>query len=453
MNLRTKVVAALVGLSAFAAIAIGVSTYRTTADRLASEIDRSLDAAIDVILPPRGGDALGDDEMADGDGATAGRRPLRPRSFEQIVVQVINGAGTPVYAPSGALPVAAADVRLAGADARRLERQASATVDGEQFRVTTASIGDGRGAVQVARSLAEQERVLAAQRRRTVIATIVVTAAAAMIGWFIARQVTRRLVRLTAAAEEVATTGRLDVPIAAGGTDEAGRLGVAFSDMLGALARSREDQQRLVQDAGHELRTPLTSLRTNVSVMRRFDDLPPETRQQVLDDLDGETRELTALVDELVQLATERRTEETPVDTELGPLVERVAARTARRSGREIVVDADGSRSIVRLQALERAVGNLLENAVKFDATAGRIDVAVHAGRIEVSDRGPGIADADLPHVFDRFYRAVDARSRPGSGLGLSIVKDVATLHGGSVFASNRAGGGATVGLSLPTVP
>lgn len=451
MSLRTKVVASLVVLSALAAIAIGLSTYHGTVDQIRDEIERSLDAAIDVLLPPRGDDALPDDAAGD---QSATRRPrFRPRSFEQIVVQVINAEGAPVYFPSGVLPVTEADVAVAGADARRLERRGTATVDGERFRVATVSIGDGRGAIQVARSLAEQERVQAAQRRRTVVATVLVTAVAALIGWFVARQITRRLVRLTAAAEEVADTGRLDVPIDAGGPDEAGRLGVAFSGMLAALARSRDDQQRLVQDAGHELRTPLTSLRTNISVLRRFDDLPAATRQQVLDDLDIEARELTALVDELVQLATEQRTDEAPVEASLGPLVRRVAERAARRSGREIVVDADSSRSVVRPQALERAVGNLIENAVKFDEQpGGRIDVVVRNGRIEVSDRGPGIDDADLPHVFDRFYRAVGARSRPGSGLGLSIVNDVATMHGGTAFATNRPGGGATVGISLPTI-
>lgn len=453
MSLRTKVVAALVALSALAAIAIGVSTYRSTAQRLADEIERSLDDAIDVLLPPRGDDALSEDELSDD--TPAGRRQrLRPRSFEQIVVQLVNAAGVPVYAPSGELPVTDADVALAGAEARRVERRSVATVDGERFRIVTASVGDGRGAVQVARSLAEQARVLDAQRRRTIVSTVAVTAIAALAGWFLARQLTRRIVRLTAAAEDVAATGRLDVPIETSGDDEAARLGVAFSGMLAALARSRDDQQRLVQDAGHELRTPLTSLRTNISVLRRFDDLPATTRQQVLDDLDSEARELTALVDELVQLATEQRADEAAVETALRPLVERVADRARRRSGREISVSTDDSRVLARPQALERAIGNLVENAVKFDEqSVGRIEIVVRDGTVEVSDRGPGIAEADLPHVFDRFYRAVGARGRPGSGLGLSIVRDVATSHGGSTFAVNRPGGGATVGISLPPLP
>jgi two-component system sensor histidine kinase MprB len=355
---------------------------------------------------------------------------------------------------SGVLPVDDVDAVIAADTTARDTRSRTTTIDGERFRVLTASIGGGRGAIQTARSLAENDRVLAAQRNRTLLAVSIVTALAALIGWFIARQATRRLVKLTAAAEEVATTGRLDVSVSVGGDDEAGRLGIAFGDMLGALARSRDDQQRLVQDAGHELRTPLTSLRTNISVLRRFDDLAPDMRHRVLDDLDSEAKELTSLVNELVQLATERRAEETPQDVELGAVVTQVAERASRRSSRAVIVQADDSRASVRPQALERAVSNLIENALKFDDRPdGQIDVAVCDGRIEVSDRGPGIDPADLPHVFDRFYRSVAARSRPGSGLGLSIVGDVASLHGGQAFAEQRAGGGATVGIILPTLP
>jgi two-component system, OmpR family, sensor histidine kinase MprB len=457
MTLRLKFVIALVALSALATIAIGVSTYSSTANRLGGEVDRSLANAVDQVFD-RLGRGPGPDVDGDANPASNDGRgfpgPRRPLSFEQILIQAIDEAGTVWLAPaSGALPVDAADIVVAADAEPRIERWSRTEIDGTSYRMVTVSLGQSAGALQAARSLAENDRVLAAQRNRTILAMIVVTIAAAAIGWLIARQATRRLVRLTAAAEEVANTGRLDVAVAVGGTDEAGRLGVAFGDMLGALARSRDDQQRLVQDAGHELRTPLTSLRTNISVLRRFDDLPAETRHRVLDDLDGEARELTTLVNELVQLATEERTEEIPQIVELAPIVERVADRARRRSGRLVLVDADACRALVRPQALERAVGNLVENALKFDDRPdGTIDIEVRNGRIAVSDRGPGIEPADLPRVFDRFYRSISARSRPGSGLGLSIVDDVAKMHGGTAFATNRTDGGATVGLALPIV-
>jgi len=299
--------------------------------------------------------------------------------------------------------------------------------------------------------------VLDSLRNLTLVATALIVALAAAVGWLIARQVTRRLARLTGVAEEVAATGRLDVPVPVEGTDEAGRLGGAFNEMLIALGRSRDAQQRLVQDAGHELRTPLTSLRTNVSVLRRHESLPPETRTRVIEDLDAETRELTGLVNELVELATDARDDEPHQHIELGPLAERVAERARRRTGRSITVTADGSVVDVRPQALERVVSNLLDNAAKFDALAAGdgvepIEVEITGGRLEVRDRGPGIPADDLDHVFDRFYRAVGARSRPGSGLGLAIVRDLVEAHGGTVSAENRPGGGALVSFTLPTV-
>jgi two-component system sensor histidine kinase MprB len=225
--------------------------------------------------------------------------------------------------------------------------------------------------------------------------------------------------------------------------------------MLGALARSRDQQQQLVQDAGHELRTPLTSLRTNVAVLRRMEDLAPDARRQLVDDLDSETRELTALVNELVELATDRRDDEPAQDCDLGGLAEQAAARVRRRSGRDVTVVKDGSLVACRPSAIDRAIVNLIDNAAKFSASGGTkgavIDVVVEGGRVAVSDRGPGIPAADLSHIFDRFYRSVASRSLPGSGLGLAIVRDIVESHGGTVFAEAREGGGSTVGFALPT--
>ncbi len=224
----------------------------------------------------------------------------------------------------------------------------------------------GVGAVQIARSSRETERVLSVIRQRTLMSVSLVIIGAAIIGWLIGRQVTRRLVRLTQAADDVAVTGRLDVEVPVSGSDETGRLGKAFNGMLGALARSRDQQQQLVQDAGHELRTPLTSLRTNVAVLRRMDDLAPEARRQLVDDLDSETKELTALVNELVELATDRRDDEPAQECDLGVLCEQAAARVRRRTGREVVVHSDSSVVSCRPSAIDRAIVNLIDNAAKF---------------------------------------------------------------------------------------
>ncbi len=222
--------------------------------------------------------------------------------------------------------------------------------------------------------------------------------------------------------------------------------------MRGARAASRAPQHQLVQDAGHELRTPLTSLRTNVSVLRRYEGLSSDSRQQLLDDLDSESRELTALVNELVDLATDRRDDEVPQTEVLRTVADRVAERARRRTGREIVVDADDSTASIRVHAFERAVQNLVDNAVKF-APNGPIEISVRRGTVAVRDHGPGLEAGDEDKIFERFYRAVASRSLPGSGLGLSIVRSVADSHGGTVSAANAAGGGALIGIQLPVEP
>jgi two-component system sensor histidine kinase MprB len=219
------------------------------------------------------------------------------------------------------------------------------------------------------------------------------------------------------------------------------------------LRRSRDDQQRLVQDAGHELRTPLTSLRTNLDVLRRYPDLSAEERNQIVDDLHAETEELVELVNELVAVASGAADDE-PVETfSLGDAARELAERYERRTGREVRVTAD--RSLVRAQraAVQRAISNLLDNARKFDASGGPIEVEVGAGTLLVLDRGPGIPEHDRELIFERFHRAPEARTLPGSGLGLSIVRDVVERHGGRVLAEGRSGGGASVGFHLPVAP
>lgn len=442
MSLRLKLVLALVALSAAATAAIGVFSYRTTATQLRAQIDQSLVAATrDTYARP------GDRDDARQPPGTLGEF----KSAGDVIGQFLAPDGDIVTYSDVTLPVSAADLALARSS-QAVGRYRDVTIEGERYRMLTTASGNGRGALQAARSLDEAEQVLATLRTRILVAALVVMAVAALLGWIIARQVTRRLVRLTSAAEQVTATGDLEVEVPVSGTDETGRLGTAFNEMLHAIARSKQDQQRLVQDAGHELRTPLTSLRTNLYALRRSDELTAPQRAQVLGDLEGETEELTRLINEVVELATDRRGDEPEAEIALAPLIERVAARAATRAGREVTVHADDSVVVGRELALARVIGNLIENASKFDETGGPIEVDCTAGRIEVADRGPGFLDEDLPHVFDRFYRATAARSRPGSGLGLSIVADIVEQHGGTAFAGNRDGGGAVVGIQLPIV-
>ncbi|WP_399897232.1 ATP-binding protein [Streptomyces sp. BBFR51] len=406
--------------------------------------------------------------------AEVGRQRLSPADFSSSApghdivrpartdVQVLGPDGGVLDPAEPRLPVTDADRRTAGArTAGRVVQHDDVDVGDDVFRVATVSLGDGRGGVQVAQEFSDTEDLLRALQRRTLLLMAAVVVAAGLFGWWLARRITRRLVVLTSAAESVARTRRLGVQVPVTGPDEVGRLGRAFDLMLGRLAQSEEDQRRLVQDAGHELRTPLTSLRTNISLLRRIDELPPDAREELVADLGQEARELTDLVNELVELAAGQSAGEPPQPVDLAGVAHDVAALARRRTGREIAVRVCGETATEgRPALLTRAISNLVENAAKFDPDGtGPIEVAVAgpalpgAIRVEVLDRGPGISDADLTRVFDRFYRAAGARSQPGSGLGLSIVREVALAHGGAPFAYRRDGGGSVIGFTVGTVP
>ncbi len=448
MTLRVKLAIAMVALAAASTALAGFVSYASTGHELRERVDRSIEDAAarfgvgDDHLDPR---PSGDERHPEGEDEEYDEYP---RSFTQILVQTIDVDGNVLRAADGgAFPVGDADREIARAGEPRSTGCRDLEVDGEDYRVITVGV-EGGGAVQLARSLDETNDILDTILDRTLLIVLASSALALGIALFISQQVTRRLVRLTEVASDVAASGDVGVHVPVDGHDETGRLGRAFAEMLASLARSRRSQQQLVQDAGHELRTPLTSLRTNISVMRRYDELSPSAREQLLDDLDVETRELTDLVNELVELATDLRDDEAPSPVALADIARAVADKSARRSGRSVLVDADGSVVLAQPQAVERAIANLVGNAVKF--SDGAVEVVCRVGRVDVLDRGPGIAVDDLPHLFDRFYRSVQARSLPGSGLGLSIVRDVVERHGGSVHAANRDGGGAVLGFTLP---
>jgi len=437
MGLRWKIALSLAVIALTATTAVGLISYRSTSARLVDEIDRSINEA-SVQMLVRVGD---------------GRIQLPSRGLLEVYsVRVLNAAAEPVASSFMVEPEVTPDAASVVGAPRAIDRS-TVSVEGADLRVHT--IGVAEGAVQIARPLDEVERVLDDLRRRTITLVVVVSLAAAALGWMIAGSVAAPLRRLTRAAEDVGSSGRLDVEVPGTGTDEVGRLGGAFRNMLGALAQSRAEQHRLVQDAGHELRTPLTSLRTNLAVLRRHPQMEPEIRDGILDDLDSEVSELTDLVNELVAVASGELEAQPSERIVLGDLAEEVAERVGRRRSREIVVERPGGPAAVDASrsALDRAITNLVDNACKFDASGGPIDVVVDGGTLTVLDRGPGIAEHEREQVFDRFHRADAARSMPGSGLGLSIVKDVVVRQGGTVFATAREGGGSAIGFTLPLSP
>jgi two-component system, OmpR family, sensor histidine kinase MprB len=251
----------------------------------------------------------------------------------------------------------------------------------------------------------------------------------------------------------VARTGELSHHIAVPGGDDLGRLAASFNTMLDALSQSLTRQRQLVADASHELRTPLATVRTNMEVLARADELPAGERTALIQDTVAQTGELTRLVGDLVELARGDGQQEPFTAVDLGDVARR-AVEVVRRSYPSVAFRVEGGPSLIRgaPERVSRAVSNLIDNAAKWSPSGAEVEIAIGDGAVMVRDHGPGIEAADLPHVFERFYRSPRARTLPGSGLGLAIVKQVADSHGGTVTAANAHGAGAVFELRLPPV-
>jgi two-component system sensor histidine kinase MprB len=461
VTLRTRLAVLTASLVAVAVVAVAGAAWLAARAQLRGEIDEVLqDRAARLVAAPRAlpfGVRRADRPSAVGPRGTRAledRLAADPLADVSTFFQVVTPEGTryvPRFQPTD-LPIDNADEALARSRDVGAARLRDSNVDGLRLRIITAALPNG-GVVQVARTLDEVDAALRGLGVLLGVFALAGVGAAAGAGAWVARRSLRPVEGLTRAAENVARTQALEHRIEVERDDELGRLAGAFNAMLAALDESRVQQHQLVQDASHELRTPLTSLRTNIEMLERVDQLEPGERQALMADLRDEVADLSALIGELVDLATDRRdAEEEMVDVRLDEVVERVADRARRRSGLGISLTAAPTLVRGRPALLERAVSNLLDNACKFGADGGGVDVAVRAdGAVEVADRGPGIRADDRDRIFDRFFRAEAARSRPGSGLGLAIVRQVVEdVHGGEVFAWERDGGGAVVGFRIP---
>jgi two-component system sensor histidine kinase MprB len=326
-------------------------------------------------------------------------------------------------------------------------------VRGTHLRMLTFPRGPG-AAVQVARSLTEVDHSLGHIKNLLILIAGGGIAIAAALGLAVARAALAPVRRLTSATESVTETGDLSERIDAGGRDELSRLAGSFNTMLGALEESTRAQRQLVADASHELRTPLTSLRTNIEVLASERALPAGERERLLRDVVEQLGEMTTLIAGLIDLARGEQQVAEPEEVRLD-LLTADAVERARRDRPAVSFVTDLDESVVRgvPSTIERAVANLLDNAAKWSPQNGVVEVGVRAGQVTVRDHGAGIDEDDLPHVFDRFYRAPSARGMSGSGLGLAIVRQVATAHGGTVVAERAEGGGTRITLSLNGAP
>jgi two-component system, OmpR family, sensor histidine kinase MprB len=365
----------------------------------------------------------------------------------------IDDAVRTVAASQGEAPTTFQSTTIAGVDVREV---AAALPPGFRYvaNATPVQMVAG-GALQITAPLTgvnQQLRHLALALWIIVIGGVSI---AVVLGLALAHTALRPLNSLTDSVEELAETTDVSKRLDAGGPDELGRLRRAFNRLLVALDASRESQRQLVLDASHELRTPVTSLRTNMEVARRLEELDPAERDVLISDVTTQMDELVALVGDMAELARGDQPDITaePVRFDL-IVLEAVDAATTYGRSRGVTFDAAVAETWVSGSPgrIERAVDNLLDNALKWSPDGGVVEVACSHGVLIVRDHGPGVNENDVAHIFDRFYRAPSARGRPGSGLGLAIVAQVAKEEGGNVNVYRAQGGGAVFRFELPEV-
>jgi len=431
--------AAAVALAVAAACAIA---YIVVGQRLYGQVDSALRAEATAAAPAVG---------------TNGQIPspelfsTSDNDYMQAVSATGQIAGRSRYI-RGQLPITQTAVDAAEAPRGSLTLE-TMTVQGVHLRVATVSLGNGFS-LQIARRLTDADVVLSQLRIWFLLVAAGGIALAALLGAFVAREALRPVRKLTETAENVAATHDLTQRIEVTGHDELSRLAKSFNTMLAALEQAVAAQRQLVADASHELRTPLTSLRTNFEVLMRPAPLPEESRRKLEQDVHRQFGELTVLVGDIVELARDGQSPGEEDDVRLDVLVAEAVERAERNSA-DVSFRLDARPTLVRgvPARLDRAVRNLLDNAAKWSPPDEVVEVGVGEGTVTVRDHGPGIADDDLPFIFDRFYRSAEARSMPGSGLGLAIVRQVAEAHGGHVTVETAADGGTRFVFSVPPLP
>jgi two-component system, OmpR family, sensor histidine kinase MprB len=443
MSFRVRLTLVAAAAVAFAVVLASVVVYAVVRDQLRAEVDEALkDRAAEISRAPLAA-------VPSPSGEFFLRIPGPPLGSAAGYLQVVEEDGTTIRPPEARIPVPTnqrvREVAAGESDPFFYDTK----LGGIHVRVLTFPGRPGY-AIQVARSLTEVNDSLDRIRTLLIVIALAGVAVAVGLGLIVSRAAVAPVTRLTEATERVTETGDMSERIDARGQDELSRLAGSFNTMLAALEESARAQRQLVADASHELRTPLTSLRTNFEVLMSERQLEPDERRRLLDDVVEQIAEMTALIAGLIELARGDELPNEPEEVRLD-LLTADAVERARRDRPGVTFTTDLHESLVHgvPGSLERAIANLLDNAAKWSPPGGEVEVAVDAGTVTVRDHGPGIADEDLPFVFDRFYRSRSARGLPGSGLGLAIVRQTAEAHGGTVAAERAEGGGTRVTLRL----
>jgi two-component system sensor histidine kinase MprB len=455
MKLRTKLGLLLSVLTLLTATSVGLFAYTSTETELNRDINQELKRAATTLV--RNQQLFADatpsrpiliDPLAIGIYSAAERASLLG-----VRAQILDtNGGIIAISPAGGLPLSPL--------VSQVERE---EVDGDAILYTVSdgedvwrirSVRTDIGQIEVGESLTVLRGNLNALQERITIVVLSAAMLAFILGVLATAGFLRRIERMTTQVTQIAQTGVLVEMNALEGRDEIALLTRAFNRMTERLALSRSTRERLVQDAGHEIKTPLTSLTTNIQVLSAYPNMPDEQRRAVIEDLDHEASTLAGLIAELLDASADPETLESSVREpfDVVEVVQSVAARSRRRYAREISlkapdesIEVDGVERLIR-----RAIENIIDNAVKYSPHSEPIEIAVESSPenvlIRIRDHGPGLPDAE--NVFLRRWRGTS--DVPGSGLGLSIVRDVIEGHGGSVAARNRIDGGAEFTLLLP---
>ncbi len=448
-SLRTTVALIVSITLALTVVALAISIWTLTRNELLNSVDNSLVTRIQAgvfLTPP------------DPDGAPFVRPPIPGQPTVIVDAVLADGEVYDIDDQTYDLPVDALDVQLASAAPGTSAFSTRITPEGESVRVYTVAVVDG-AAARAIRSLEETQANLFGLATILAIGSVAAVSVGAAAGVLAVR---RSTTPLTQAADAMAALSRgerdAQPPRAERGAPrEVVDVVNATTTLQNELARSRAQQEQLVQDAGHELRTPLASLRANVQFAART--ASDELTIQSLSSAQAELDELGRLVEELLALAARDEPVRDLVELDLVGAVRVAADRLTRRTGRTVTLDTPDHRVLVTLEpiGLAEIVGNCLDNAAKFTPADAAIRAVVreHGDEvvIEINDGGPGIPAAQRDAVWERFHRTPDARGLPGSGLGLAIVLRAAEAAGGSVVLDEAKEGGLAVRIALPRTP
>lgn len=343
----------------------------------------------------------------------------------------------------------------------------TATLGLDEVRVYTQPIvveGQTVGFVQVARSYLGDQATLGSLRLAMLGVGVVALLLAGLVSWAMAGRALSPVATLTLTARAIALSRGFsrrvpDTP----NRDELGELARTFNEMLGSLEEAYAAQQRFVADASHELRTPLTAVRGNLELLRtKGGELPAEERTALVEAASAEAERMTRLVASLLALARADAGQRLPHrSVELDRVLLDVfqQARGLARDVKLTIDELDQLAVLGNADQLKQLLLALVDNALKYTPAGGIVSLGLRRERGEavlwVRDTGIGIAPADLPHVFERFYRADKARSRDagGTGLGLSIARWIAAEHDGELVVESHVGKGSVFSVRIPLRP